>query len=261
MIREILREELRALCIPPTQSPVASVAEIVCQELRQAVTPPAPSPEPHPASYADVVRRPPPSFVATPFQPRPTAAQRGEGNDDESGSGKSSSSSSEEESSSDESGDEGGGGEEQYNRDVVHPSEVTSVTLSNDVSALRELIRDVIKELQKTQVTASPIGELSVAEMVRAKLQQAIHARQQYEAPQQRHCVEFSYAEAVRRPLSCSSPSGFYPNERCAHQMEVGFSPRSPSLVAKAGLRKSDIRCTLDHRPFCVHCGEARYVY
>lgn len=146
----------------------------------------------------------------------------------------------------------------QYNRDVVHPSEVTSVTLGNDISALRELIRAVIKEeLQKMQVTASPVGQLSVAEMVRAELRQDVHAPQQYEAPQQRHCVEMSYAEAVRRPPSCSSPSVLHPNERCAHQMEVGFSPRSPPFVAEARPRKSDIWRTPDRRPLCFHCREA----
>ncbi|KAH8039403.1 hypothetical protein HPB51_006423 [Rhipicephalus microplus] len=77
MIREVLREDLWALFIPPTQPPIASVAEIVRQELREAFTPPAPNPEPHPATYADAVRRPPPSFVVTPFQPRPAAAPWG----------------------------------------------------------------------------------------------------------------------------------------------------------------------------------------
>lgn len=70
MIRVILREELRALGITPTESPVVSVAEVVRQELRQAFSSPPPCPEARPLSYADVVRRPPPSPEVPPFQPR-----------------------------------------------------------------------------------------------------------------------------------------------------------------------------------------------
>ncbi|KAL1434673.1 hypothetical protein MTO96_011448 [Rhipicephalus appendiculatus] len=101
-----------------------------------------------------------------------------------------------------------------YNRDVVNSSEVTSVTLGNDISALRELIRAVIKEeLQKMQVTAPPAGQLSVAEMVRAEVRQAVHVLQHYEVPQQRQCVEMSYAEAVRRPPACSTSSVVHPTQ------------------------------------------------
>ncbi|KAH8018594.1 hypothetical protein HPB51_009033 [Rhipicephalus microplus] len=144
----------------------------------------------------------------------------------------------------------------------VHPSEVTSVTLGNDISALQELTRALIKEeLQKMQVNASPVEQLSVAEMVRAELRQALHAPPQCKAPQQRQCVEMSYAEAVRRPPSCSSASVFYPSERRAQQMEVGFRLRSPPLIAEARPRKSDIWRTPEHRPLCFHCGEAGHVY
>ncbi|KAL1441915.1 hypothetical protein MTO96_008183 [Rhipicephalus appendiculatus] len=81
----------------------------------------------------------------------------------------------------------------QYNRDVGNSSEVTSVTLGNDISALRELIRTVMKEeLQKMQITAPPVGQLSIAEMVRAEVRQAVHVPQHYEVPQQRQCVEKS---------------------------------------------------------------------
>ncbi|KAH8038600.1 hypothetical protein HPB51_002239 [Rhipicephalus microplus] len=55
---------------------------------------------------------------------------------------------------------------------------------SNDISPLRELLRAAIKEeLQKMQVTASPVGQLSVVEMGRAELRQAVHALQQCEVP------------------------------------------------------------------------------
>ncbi|KAL1484408.1 hypothetical protein MTO96_032614 [Rhipicephalus appendiculatus] len=71
--------------------------------------------------------------------------------------------------------------------------------------------------------------------MVRAEVRQAVHVPQHYEVPQQRQCVEMSYAEAVRRLPACITSSVVHP----AQQMEVGFSPRSPAFIAEARPRKS----------------------
>lgn len=107
------------------------------------------------------------------------------------------------------------------------------------------------------QMTAPTVGQLSVAEMVRAEVRHAVHAPQHYEVPQQRQCVEMSYAEAVRRPPQCSTPGVVHP----VQQMEVGFSARNPPFIAEARSRKSDVWRTPDHRPLCFHCGEAGHIY
>ncbi|KAH8027948.1 hypothetical protein HPB51_011473 [Rhipicephalus microplus] len=95
------------------------------------------------------------------------------------------------------------------------------------------------------QVTASPVEQLSIAEMVRAELRQAVHAPQPSEAPQQRHSVEMSYAEAVRRPPLCSSTSVFYPNERHAQQMEVVL----PNITSAASIGRLPSAAVLTHEP------------
>ncbi|KAL1449417.1 hypothetical protein MTO96_043969, partial [Rhipicephalus appendiculatus] len=50
--------------------------------------------------------------------------------------------------------------------------------------------------------------------MVRAEVRQAVHVPQHYEVPQQRQCVEMSYAEAVRRPPACSTSSVVHPTQQ-----------------------------------------------
>ncbi|KAH7967977.1 hypothetical protein HPB52_004514 [Rhipicephalus sanguineus] len=146
----------------------------------------------------------------------------------------------------------------QYNRDVVKSSEVNSVTIGSDISALRELIRAVIKEeLQKMQMTAPPVGQLSVAEIIRVEVRHAVHAPQHYEVPHQRQCVEMSYAEAVRPPPPCSTPGVVHP----AQKMEDGFSRHNPPLIAEATPRESDLWRTPDRRPLRLHCGEPGHIY
>lgn len=146
----------------------------------------------------------------------------------------------------------------QYNRDAVISRELSAVTLGNDVGALRELIRAVIKEeLQKMQTTAASVGQLSIAEMVRAEVRQAVHVPEQYEAPQQRPRPEMSYAEAVRRPPPSSAYSMVHP----AQQLDVSFRPRSTPHMAEARTRKSDVWRTADYKPLCYHCGEAGHIY
>lgn len=175
----------------------------------------------------------------------------------------------------------------QFNRDALIPRELSSVTMGNDVCALRELIRAVVKEeLQKMQATATaPVEPLSIAEIVRAEVRQAVHVPGQYEGPQtQGQRVDLNYAEAVRRPPPINTyegpqmqgqrverdyteavrrppPPNAYSMVPPARQMEVSFGSRSPPLVAEARPRKCDVWRTPDYRPLCYHCGEAGHVY
>ncbi|KAH8009626.1 hypothetical protein HPB51_018894 [Rhipicephalus microplus] len=64
LIREIVRKELQNFTTPVAQTPVASVAEVVCDEIRQAFSIAGPDDEHCPMSYADALRRSPSEIAA-----------------------------------------------------------------------------------------------------------------------------------------------------------------------------------------------------
>lgn len=147
----------------------------------------------------------------------------------------------------------------QYNRNVMELSHSpSSMTSENHLEDLRELIRAVVREeLHKMQVTDAPTARISVAEIVRDEIRQAVQAPERYEVPQQREPVRMTYADAVRRP-SLYGPSNVM---RPSEQTEVVFRRRSPSSIEESRPRKSDVWRAPDLRPLCFHCGEAGHVY
>lgn len=147
----------------------------------------------------------------------------------------------------------------QYNRNVTSISSgVPNVTLGSDVSDLRELIRAVIREeLQKMQAVEPPVARLSVAEMVRDEIRQAIQVPERFGAPQPQEQVRMTYAEAVRRPSLYNTSNVV----RTTEQTEVGFSRRNAPFINESRPRKSDVWRAPDHSPLCFHCGEAGHIY
>lgn len=164
----------------------------------------------------------------------------------------------------------------QYNRNVMEfSSGPFQMTMGNNTDDLREFIRAVIREeLQKIQGTDAATTRISVAEMVRDEVRQAVQppcydvpqhyevpqhydAPQCYEVPQQQEPIRVTYAEAARRPALYAASNVVRPFVRT----EPPFRRRSPPYVEASRPRKSDIWRAPDFRPLCYHCGEAGHIY
>lgn len=159
----------------------------------------------------------------------------------------------------------------QYNRDInCAPAHVFSGSLRNDIEALRELIRSVIREelskLQTPQTTAA----LSVVDVVRDELRQVI--REPERAPQPIRRAP-TYSEVLRQPVVYSNaevamatpyPPAARNAPRPPEPAPTYMPPARQVPSARYGEqrpRKSDVWRDHERRPLCFHCGEAGHLY
>lgn len=140
-----------------------------------------------------------------------------------------------------------------YNRDEPVVSSVTEM----EGSGLRELVRQIVREeLQRLQQGQVSPASMSVAEIVREEIRQAVRMPEQVDVLRQDE-PRSSYAAAVRQPVY-NAPSTV---AAVAPQPILELRPRSTTCSSEAGRRKSDLWRTPDRRPLCFHCGEAGHVY
>lgn len=147
----------------------------------------------------------------------------------------------------------------QYDRTAIKaasPSAATVFTATDDKS-LRELVRSVVREeLAKCGIGASQPAILSVADVVRQEIRQALSA------PEPRHqpMPQVDYAAALRCPTpavpaAATMPTSPYSRPQPSDSWSQSEVPPRPQV------RKTDVWRTADHRPLCYHCGEPGHVY
>lgn len=141
----------------------------------------------------------------------------------------------------------------QYNRDEPAVPNVAQL----ESFGLRELVRQVVREeLQRLQLGHVSPASLSVAEIVREELREAVRAPERA-AMAQREESNISYAQALRDPTYCSPPS----IAAVTPQPKLTMAPGNVPYSTEVRRRKSDLWRTADRRPLCFHCGEAGHVY
>lgn len=146
----------------------------------------------------------------------------------------------------------------QYDRTTfkaASPSAAAVIT-STDDKGLRELVRSVIREeLEKCGLTASNPAAISVAEVVRQEIRQALSTPE----PPQQPLPQMDYAAALRCqmpvPIAATIPPPQYAQTQHSHSWPQREAPPRPPV------RKTDVWRTADHQPLCYHCGEPGHVY
>ncbi|KAG0411876.1 hypothetical protein HPB47_010986, partial [Ixodes persulcatus] len=126
---------------------------------------------------------------------------------------------------------------------------------------LREIIRDVVREeIRKLLPAAASPDSPSIAEVVRAKVQQALQPQVLVSAATEPPTL--SYAAATRRPPPPAHPYTAPPRrEPPAPQFSRRQEDRAHAHPEPAAPRKTDVWRTADRRPLCYHCGEAGHIY
>lgn len=152
---------------------------------------------------------------------------------------------------------------ERLTNDAPAGAAVLAVT---DETSLRQLIRDIVREeIAKQTATPKEFTVASVAEVVRQEIRQAFASPEPLPEP----CPEprfeprfepryepraYSYADAVRRPLS-TVPVQQY------HQRPPTAAWIQREHFRRPQLRRTDVWRTADRRPLCFHCGEPGHIY
>lgn len=147
----------------------------------------------------------------------------------------------------------------QYDRTTnkaTSPSAAAAIT-STDDKGLRELVRSLVREeLEKCGITASHPASISVAEVVRQEIRQALSTPE----PPPQPMPQMNYAAALRcqmpvAPIAATIPPAPYTQPQHSHSWpQREAPPRRP-------VRKTDVWRTADHQPLCYHCGEPGHVY
>lgn len=152
----------------------------------------------------------------------------------------------------------------QYDRSSNASLVNTAVLSAVNESSLRDLVRSIVREeLQKHNVRPNQPVRVSVAEVVREEIRQALALPEQYpEEPQVNYAnvlarpqfePQVSYANVLTRPQ-------FHRSTAPRRQPVAGPGPR-PEPRPHPQVRKTDVWRTADNRPLCYHCGEADHVY
>lgn len=149
----------------------------------------------------------------------------------------------------------------QYNRDVAGASAgVYSAGVVDNLDTLRELVRSVVREELRKLQSPDVTPELSLAEVVRDEIRQAMREPRS-DVPATRRAV--TYSEVLRRPtLHCSpieTPSTYVQTMRSPP--EIVEATRTPPRAREMMPRKSDVWRDATRRPLCFHCGEAGHLY
>ncbi|XP_077536205.1 uncharacterized protein LOC144148561 [Haemaphysalis longicornis] len=123
---------------------------------------------------------------------------------------------------------------------------------------LRELVRKIVREeLQAFRQQQSSAPTVSIAEMIREEVRQAVGIPEPTEEPQLEE-PKFSYAAALQQYHHRSPPTVATP----APTPPLNPRPRrSLPYPPETQPRKSDLWRTPDRRPLCFHCGEEGHVY
>lgn len=145
-----------------------------------------------------------------------------------------------------------------YRSEATISSAVCMTKLGSNCDDLRQLVRQIVREeLQSLRTNQASPPTVSIAEMIREEVKQAVRMPETVEEtqPEEPRC---SYAAAVRQSHYCPPPTV----APIAPRLPFSLRPRSnPRYSVEPPPRKSDLWRTPDHKPLCFHCGEAGHVY
>ena len=147
----------------------------------------------------------------------------------------------------------------QYDRQATVGA-LSPFTCGQDLAALRELVRSVVREeLEKvrptpTQPTVTVLGDI-IRDEIRNVTQPLLPTR--VEAP------VLSYAEALRspQPSTARRPTSSFPGTPRPFVPANAYENTFQYDVPREVTRKSDVWRTSDNKPLCYHCGEAGHLY
>lgn len=140
----------------------------------------------------------------------------------------------------------------QYHREGATVSNVAQLGMPG----LREIVRQIVREeLHRLQLGNVSPASVSIAEIVREEISQAVRTSEQADMARQEPRI--SYAATLRNPAYCSPPA-IVP---VSPQPKVHLGPRDVPYQMDVTPRKSDVWRAPDRRPLCFHCGEAGHVY